>query len=111
MDLFGRPARNIVCQCERTAAPNLGQLLHFMNGKPINDKLASKEGRVAKLISAKTPDDKLIEELYLASVSRFPTKEEQAVALQALAGAKEKQKAAEDVLWALLNSKEFLFNH
>ena len=111
LDLFGRPARNIVCQCERADAPNLGQLLHFMNGKPINDKLASKDGRIAKLLAAKTPDDKLIEELYLSSVSRFPTKQEQAIAQKNLTGAKDKQKAAEDVLWALLNSKEFLFNH
>lgn len=111
LDLFGRPARNIVCQCERADAPSLGQLLHFMNGKPINDKLASKDGRIAKLLAAKTSDDKLIEELYLASVSRFPTAEERAVALKTLTGAKDRQKAAEDVLWALLNSKEFLFNH
>ncbi len=111
LDLFGRPARNIVCQCERTDAPNLGQLLHFMNGKPINDKLASKDGRIARLITAKTPDDKLVEELYLSSVSRFPTRDESAVALKSLTGAKDRQKAAEDILWALLNSKEFLFNH
>jgi hypothetical protein len=111
LDLFGRPARNIVCQCERTDAPNLGQVLHFMNGKAINARLSSKEGRVARLIVAKMPDGKLIEELYLAALSRFPTDEETKVARSSLARAEDRQKEAEDLLWALLNSKEFLFNH
>jgi hypothetical protein len=111
LDLFGRPARNIVCQCERADAPNLGQVLHFMNGKGINARLASDEGRVAKLIAAKVSDENLVEELYLASLSRFPTPEETKIARQDLARAKERRKGAEDLLWALLNSKEFLFNH
>ncbi|MCX6369546.1 MAG: DUF1549 and DUF1553 domain-containing protein [Armatimonadetes bacterium] len=111
LDLFGRPARNIVCQCERQDAPNLGQLLHFMNGKGINEKLASKSGRIAKLIEAKTPDEKLVQELYLASVSRLPDPDETFDAVMSLREAKDKGKEAEDILWALLNSKEFLFNH
>jgi hypothetical protein len=111
LDLFGRPARNIVCQCERIDAPNLAQVLHFMNGKGINARLADKNGRVAKLIEAKTPDVKLIEELYLAALSRFPSDDETMEALMNLAQASDRQKEAEDLLWALLNSKEFLFNH
>lgn len=111
LDLFGRPARNIVCQCERLDAPNLGQILHFMNGKAINARIAAKDGRVAKLIEAKLPDVKLIEELYLSTLSRFPTDDETMEALMSFALAKERQKEAEDLLWALLNSKEFLFNH
>ena len=111
LDLFGRPARNIVCQCERQDAPNLGQLLHFMNGKGINEKLASKTGRIAKLIEAKTPDVALVQELYLASVSRLPDQDETFDAVMSLREAKDKHKEAEDILWALLNSKEFLFNH
>jgi hypothetical protein len=111
LDLFGRPARNIVCQCERLDAPNLGQVLHFMNGKGINARLSAKDGRVAKLIAAKTPDNKLIEEIYLAALSRYPSEDEQWEATMALVQTKDRQKEAEDVLWALLNSKEFLFNH
>jgi Protein of unknown function (DUF1549)/Protein of unknown function (DUF1553) len=111
LDLFGRPARNIVCQCERQDAPNLGQLLHFMNGKGINEKLSSKTGRIAKLIEAKTPDVALVQELYLASVSRLPDQDETFDAVVSLREAKDKRLEAEDILWALLNSKEFLFNH
>jgi len=111
LDLFGRPARNIACQCERLDAPNLGQILHFMNGKSINSRIASKEGVVAKLLDAKTPDPKLVEELYLTALSRFPDDDETLTALVDLNLAKDKKLAAEDLLWALLNSKEFLFNH
>ena len=111
LDLFGRPARNIVCQCERLDTPNLGQTLHFMNGKSLNARLAAKEGRVAQLFAAKTPDLKIVEDLYLAALSRLPDEDETMESLMLLARAKEEQKAAEDLLWALLNSKEFLFNH
>ena len=111
LDLFGRPARNIVCQCERLDAPNLGQTLHFMNGKSINARLASKDGRVSKLLAAKTLDVKVVENLYLASLSRYPSEDETMESLMLLARGKDKQKEAEDLLWALLNSKEFVFNH
>ncbi len=111
LDLFGRPARNIVCACERTDAPNLAQLLHFMNGKAINDQLSAKNGRIAGLIAAKVPDASLVEDLYLAAFSRYPTPEDTKQAVHALTAGKDRQKAAEDVLWALVNSKEFLFNH
>ncbi len=111
LDLFGRPARNIVCQCERIDAPNLGQTLHFINGKGVNVRLASKDGRIARMIAAKTPDIKIIEELYLATLSRYPTEDETMETLMFLNQSKDRQKGAEDVLWALLNSKEFLFNH
>ena len=82
-----------------------------MNGKGINEKLASKTGRIAKLIEAKTPDVALVQELYLASVSRLPDQDEMFDAVMSLREAKDKRKEAEDILWALLNSKEFLFNH
>lgn len=111
LELFGRPARNTTCECERSDEPNLGQVLHLMNNASINAKLSAKNGRVASLIEAKLPDARVVEELYLASVSRFPTPQEKHQAVQLLARAKNRQQAAEDVLWALMNSKEFVFNH
>ncbi|MGC4047293.1 MAG: DUF1553 domain-containing protein [Armatimonas sp.] len=111
LDLFGRPARNVVCQCERLDAPSMGQLLHFMNGKDVSDKITAKDGRITRLIAAKATDDAIVEELYLATLSRFPEPTERVIAKKALTEGKDKQKAAEDVLWALLNAKEFLFNH
>jgi hypothetical protein len=114
LDLFGRPARNIVCQCERSDNPNLGQILHFMNGKGVNDRLSSPSGRIAQLIAAKAGNRKIVEELYLATLSRLPDDDELTTTLLELyeiKDPKERQKSAEDILWALLNSKEFYFNH
>ena len=113
LDLFGRPARNVTCECERSEAPNLGQILHLMNDSGINGRLSAKTGKIAKLIEAKTGDAKLIEELYVSALSRFPTSDESRRAVQILTALSPagRQKAAEDILWALLNSKEFVFNH
>jgi hypothetical protein len=111
LDVFGRPARRIACECERTADLTIAQVLHLMNNAGINEKIASPKGRVATLLAAKQPPARVVDELYLASLSRFPTVEESRTALAALAAAPERPRAVEDLLWALLNSKEFLFNH
>ncbi len=111
LDLFGRPARNITCECERTDDPNLGQLLHLMNNSGINARISSKDGRVAKLIESKRTNPQLIQELYLATFSRYPTTVELKQRVATLEKAKDRKQAAEDLLWALVNSKEFIFNH
>ena len=111
LDLFGRPARNITCECERQDAPNLGQILHLMNNAGINGRISSKEGRIAKLVASKLPDDKVIEDIYLNVVSRAPDAAEKKRGLKMLAISKNHQQTFEDMMWALLNSKEFLFNH
>ena len=111
LELFGRPARSVACECERSEEPNLGQILHLMNNTGLNERIASKEGRVAQLLNAKAPDSRIVQELYLAAVSRLPSAEEGKKALKALAVAKDKKQAAEDLLWTLMNSTEFIFNH
>jgi hypothetical protein len=111
LDVFGRPARRITCECERTSDLTIAQVLHLMNNAGINEKIASPKGRVATMLAAKLSPARVVDELYLASLSRFPSIEESRTALAALAAAPERQRAAEDLLWALLNSKEFLFNH
>ncbi len=111
LDLFGRPARTTTCECERSTDPNLGQILHLMNSSAINGRIASKSGRVAGLVGAKMDDRRLVEDLYLATYSRFPSWVESQQATRALASSHSRQQAAEDILWALMNSKEFVFNH
>ena len=69
------------------------------------------EGRVARLIKDKQTDEQAIEELYLAALSRLPTPEEMGKSVVYVAGGPNRQQSLEDVLWSLLNSKEFLFNH
>jgi len=113
LETFGRPDRVKTCECERTAEPSMSQALHIANGDTVNKKLAAKEGVVAKLLDAGTPDEKLIEEASLACLSRLPTIKEKARFIQALAGTKDSERRAvvEDIYWAMLSSREFLFNH
>lgn len=111
LDTLGRPKRVITCECERTAQPNLAQVLHIANGEVLSRKVADAKGRVAKLVVAGLPDDALISELYLTTVSRVPTAAEVTRCREVIARATNRQEGAEDILWALCNSREFLFNH
>lgn len=111
MDVFGRPARQIVCECERTAQPNIAQALHLLNGDFINKKIADANGRIEKYAKAKRAVKELIVELYLVTVSRTPREEEVSKSAEWIASAKDQREGLQDLLWALLNSREFLFNH
>ncbi len=113
LDLFGRPARSVTCECERMDAPNMGQILHLMNDVGINARLESPSGLVTRQITIQPDNAKLVETLYLNALSRFPTDDESRRAVHALvsAPAPNRRRVAEDIMWALLNSKEFVFNH
>ena len=111
LDTLGRPLRAAAYECERTAAPNLAQALQIANGELINAKLADKSGRLARLVSGKTKLESAIDELYLVSVSRRATANEVAESLKIVRRAPSEREGLEDLLWALCNSREFLFNH
>jgi hypothetical protein len=111
LDVFGRPARQITCECERSEEASLAQVLHLMNSAGMNDRLTSKRGRVAALLATDRSPRQIVDELYLATVSRFPSPEESRAGIQTLTDAQERQRASEDLLWALMNTREFLFNH
>ncbi len=111
LDVFGRPARTIVCECERTIQPNIAQALHLLNGDFLNKKIADAKGRVEQLAKAKTDRKKAIEEIYLVTLSRLPKPEEVSKANGWIDSAKDSREGLQDLLWTLLNSKEFLFNH
>jgi hypothetical protein len=110
---FGRPDREKTCECERNSEPSVTQVLHLANGDTINKKLEAKDGRISKLIQEKVPDQKIVEELYLGALSREPTSGEKQKMLETLASAEgiDHRAALEDVYWAVLSSKEFLFDH
>lgn len=109
---FGRAERIITCECERSSEPSMVQVLHISNGDTVNKKLAAPGSRVEKLLAAKTPDGKIIEEAYLAALTRYPTEQEKSQLLAALseAGDADKRVMVEDLFWSVLSSKEFLFN-
>jgi hypothetical protein len=108
---FGQPARELACECERENDSNLAQALQLINGPTINDKVREANNRLGKLLSQKLPEAEVVRELYVAALCRTPADGEIKASLQHVAKAKDKRKAWEDVQWALLNSKEFLFRH
>src|SRR5262249_34632413 len=111
LDVFDRPRRVSGCECERSSGATLAQVLLLANSDEIEGKIRAGDGRIARLIREKKSAGEAIEELYLAALSRRPTETERKRTLRHVEEATNKQQALEDVLWALLNSKEFLFNH
>jgi hypothetical protein len=110
--IFGRPVRASVCECERSNEPSISQALHLMNSPEMAAKLHDRHGRVRQLAESTLPPAEAIDELCLTALARFPSDEERAVLLAACAETGADRRAAlEDVLWTLLNSKEFLYNH
>ncbi len=88
-------------------------MLHIANGETINQKLAGKDNVISRLLAENTPNEKIVETAYLSTLARFPTATEkgQIVAMLNKADASERRAAVEDTYWAILSSKEFLFNH
>jgi hypothetical protein len=114
MDAFGRPNSSSDCPCERNMKPAISQALHLMNADGLQAKLTSTaEGATVQRLAggAMTPRE-IVSELYLICYGRLPVEEETAVAVAQFGeGAEVRRRAVEDVLWALINSAEFVFNH
>jgi hypothetical protein len=111
LDTFDRPRRVTGCECERTGGATLGQVLLLSNSDEVEQKVASGEGIIARLLKENKPAAEIIDELYLGALARLPTETEKAKALSFVSGEKDPRPALEDVLWTLVNSKEFVFNH
>ncbi len=110
LDLFGRPQRESACECERKTELSLPQALNLINGKTISDAVADPSGRLAKALVAGTSDRALIEDMYLSTLSRLPTPSELDQGITYLRAGGKRAAQAQDLLWALVNSKAFLYN-
>ncbi|MBM3735804.1 MAG: DUF1553 domain-containing protein [Acidobacteria bacterium] len=109
LELYGRPNRGAIP--ERNAKPNLGQALHMLAGGTYTQRLGAKDGRLARLLSAGASDARIIEEFYLAALTRFPEPEETAEILQIIARRGNREEALREFAWALISSREFAENH
>jgi hypothetical protein len=111
LDVFGRPQRISACECERVSEANLAQALHLLNSDEVQGKLTRSGGRADVLAKDPRPDQEKVRELFLWAFARTPTERQLNLALEHIRRHKDnKQAAYENILWALVNTKEFLFN-
>jgi hypothetical protein len=110
--IFGRPVRASVCECERSNEPSIAQALHLMNSEEIMSKIKDRKGTARRLATSSKEPGAIIDELYLGTLSRYPSEAERTLMLRVFADSGEdRQAAVEDVLWALLNTRSFVYNH
>ena len=110
LDSFGRPDPNQDPPCERTSDPTVVQVLHLMNSPGLHRKLTAEKGRVTDLVASDKTPAAIVEELYLLAYSRLPSTEEIPVAQAVFTQPNvTRRQAIEDLLWALLNTPEFVF--
>jgi Protein of unknown function (DUF1553)/Protein of unknown function (DUF1549) len=123
LTVFGRPEGSSACECERTQEASLAQSLHLLNAQDIQQKLTANDGRAAAMTKAEKPEPEKLRELYMTAFSRDPRADEVKLAETHLAKPRvdaegkpldsqaAKRQGYEDILWAIINTKEFLFNH
>lgn len=108
---FGRPLRNSACDCSRGSQPDLAQALHLLNSTTMQNRITDSNGLLQKLMAAQLPADDMMTELYLATLTRPPSDAERAAIHELLAESSSPAECWQDLLWTLLNSSEFVFQH
>ena len=116
LDAFGRAERSQTCSCEVAKDSSVSQALHLNNGQTLNDKLRDKNSVVNRWLADKLDDGTIVERVFRLALARAPTAAEGKALANALSEARGESPAAhreaiEDVIWAVLTGKEFLFNH
>ncbi len=110
LDMFGRAPRESPCECERSSQVSLSQTLSLINGPTVSNAIIHPQGLIARLAAAKADDKQTVDNVYLSVVCRHPTDEEMKNAEAYIKQVGNQKEAAEDLMWAVVNSPEFLFN-
>jgi hypothetical protein len=111
LEAFGRPARALACECERDAGTNFQQALQLVAGRTVATKVHSDSGRAARLAGSTLSPTEVIDELFLATLSRAPDSAERELLRPRIGpSGSDRRAAVEDLLWALVNHREFLFS-
>lgn len=110
---FGRNQREITCECQRTDEPSMVQVLHLSNGDTLNKKLEAANNRITRWINSTVPNEQVIRDAYVLALSRQPTEVELQKFVEIFKGSQGQPRRLlmEDLLWSLMSSREFLFNH
>jgi hypothetical protein len=108
---FGKPERLLACDCERSDETTLAQVFLLLGGQGINDRLTDDTNRLRQLADSTRTTEQLVDEIYWTALSRPPTSEERQVGQQLLDDSQDRLSGLQDLAWAVLNSKEFLFRH
>lgn len=111
LDVFGRPARTSACECERSDDPALAQALELVNSTEIQRKLSDKDGYVTRLARNKQPHEENVEDMFRRVFARLPKSEERQTALEFLQSESDRSEAYRSLMWSLLATNEFMFNH
>jgi hypothetical protein len=109
--IFGRPPRTAACDCERAMEPALPQKLYMMTDLNVLGKIDAADGNLQRILKTKMGDDKTLEELFLATLSRMPSASDRQAFADHLKVEPDRQKAFRDLMWALINTREFILNH
>jgi hypothetical protein len=110
LDMYDRPKRD-AAKCERNQSVSLRQAMNMIAGDTVNNKVRGDSGTLAAMLREGRKDQDIIEHFYLAALARFPTPEERDMCLTGIAKSGSRRRGLENVLWALLNTNEFLYNH
>jgi hypothetical protein len=108
MQTFGKPDRLLSCECERSEDATLNQAFQLITGELVDHSLSEPKNRIGRLLESKENDREIVEELFLVALSRLPGRQEVESQTKILSKSADRRKACEDLLWGLLNAKEFL---
>jgi len=109
LEMFGKPPRLMTSDTERSCECNMAQAFQMISGPTVTELLREKENRITRLLASSKPNRQIVEELYWTALTRAPSEREIDALLAKLDAAKDRRAELEDILWGLLNSKEFLF--